>query len=258
MIKFFRRIRQDLLSSNKTSQYFKYAFGEIVLVVLGILIALSINNWNENRINNRKQEDYLIGLKNDLSVQTKLFDLTNQMIDQVIFEGEELLKAYNLKGDFTSIDDLNKKLTSLMYTQSFPEISTTFKELNSTGQFNLVKNKELRSEIIDYYQKSEFQQNGMQGNRDKVIYPQVFPIIKSMVIIDPVNFGSESIGVDLMDKLESTFMAHFNDTEKQFELLNAISLRIIIAKSDKTIITDVKSNAEELLQIINEELEAND
>lgn len=49
MIKFFRKIRFNLMEQNKTSKYFKYAIGEIILVVIGILIALQINNWNENR-----------------------------------------------------------------------------------------------------------------------------------------------------------------------------------------------------------------
>ena len=51
MIKFFRNIRKSLLNEGKTTRYFKYAIGEIVLVVIGILIALQINNWNENRKN---------------------------------------------------------------------------------------------------------------------------------------------------------------------------------------------------------------
>ena len=50
MIKFFRHIRKNLLMENKTSKYFKYAIGEIVLVVIGILIALQINNWNDRRL----------------------------------------------------------------------------------------------------------------------------------------------------------------------------------------------------------------
>ena len=63
MIKFFRKIRQKLLSENKFSKYLIYAIGEIILVVIGILIALQINNWNEERV----QEKELDGLKKSIS-----------------------------------------------------------------------------------------------------------------------------------------------------------------------------------------------
>ena len=66
MIKFFRKIRYNLMSENKTGKYFKYAIGEIVLVVIGILIALSINNWNENRKQNLKQKALLTKFSQDL------------------------------------------------------------------------------------------------------------------------------------------------------------------------------------------------
>jgi len=56
MIKFFRKIRQQLLKEGKTTNYLKYAVGEIVLVVIGILIALQINNWNSERINLNKKK----------------------------------------------------------------------------------------------------------------------------------------------------------------------------------------------------------
>ena len=66
MIKFFRPIRQNLIMKNKTSKYFKYAIGEIVLVVIGILLALQINNWNENRKNAVKETQLLMSFKKDL------------------------------------------------------------------------------------------------------------------------------------------------------------------------------------------------
>ena len=69
MIKFFRHIRKNLLLENKTSKYFKYAIGEIILVVIGILIALQINNWNTERIEHKKEENYLINIKRDLNKQ---------------------------------------------------------------------------------------------------------------------------------------------------------------------------------------------
>ena len=70
MIKFFRRIRYGLMEQNKTGKYFKYAIGEIVLVVIGILIALQINNWNEQRKDNAKEQEYLKEIKNSLITDT--------------------------------------------------------------------------------------------------------------------------------------------------------------------------------------------
>ena len=67
MIKFFRRIRQSLIREGKTMQYLKYALGEIVLVVIGILIALQINNWNEQQKLTAKRNEILIGMTKDLA-----------------------------------------------------------------------------------------------------------------------------------------------------------------------------------------------
>lgn len=63
MLRFFRKIRLKLVKENKTAQYFKYAIGEIVLVVIGILIALQINNWNQGRINDKALKEYLEKIK---------------------------------------------------------------------------------------------------------------------------------------------------------------------------------------------------
>ena len=67
MIKFFRHIRQRLLSENKFRKYLLYAIGEIVLVVIGILIALQINNWNENEKFRNTEQQYLFALKEEFS-----------------------------------------------------------------------------------------------------------------------------------------------------------------------------------------------
>jgi hypothetical protein len=67
MINFFRKIRQNsLMEKNKTGKYFKYAIGEIVLVVIGILIALTINNWNESRKGDIRLNAGLQELKSEL------------------------------------------------------------------------------------------------------------------------------------------------------------------------------------------------
>ena len=91
MIKFFRKIRQNLLMENKTGKYFKYAIGEILLVVIGILIALQINNWNNNRIAKKQLKEIYKQIQTDLKVDTtniaqivKLYDEKDKRIQNII------------------------------------------------------------------------------------------------------------------------------------------------------------------------------
>jgi hypothetical protein len=254
MIKFFRKIRQNLLSEGKTGKYLKYAIGEIVLVVIGILIALAINNWNQNRINTCKQQDYLIGLKNDLEKQITSFNTSVQFYDRIIGKGESILVDFSSIGKLIEIDSVNRKLSYLMYSGGYPEITTTFNELNSTGQLNLIKEKSLRSQVIKYYQNSENYQKAVEGNTKNVIYNQIFPVIKSNIIIRTDNFGYENKKINLVDNLKTTFENNLNNSNKEFELVNAISMRIIVAKTNKGHIEFAKNEAELLLDKINNEL----
>ena len=106
MIKFFRKIRQNLLMENKTGKYFKYAIGEIVLVVIGILIALQVNNWNQNRIAQNEEKEVITKLHNDFKENKKalkefLNEVDNQMnaqetIMNLIGASKEELSKHNL------------------------------------------------------------------------------------------------------------------------------------------------------------------
>ena len=90
MIKFFRHIRQNLIMENKTGKYLKYAVGEIVLVVIGILIALQVNNWNENRKTEIKIKNSLIALRNDLIQDTLLIKKRLPFINEQYYLNENL------------------------------------------------------------------------------------------------------------------------------------------------------------------------
>jgi hypothetical protein len=83
MIKFFRQIRQKLLSDKQFSKYILYAIGEIFLVVIGILIALQINTWNEDRKNLEKENYYLNSIKTSIS-------LSQSELDRVITDAQHI------------------------------------------------------------------------------------------------------------------------------------------------------------------------
>jgi hypothetical protein len=257
MIKFFRRIRRRLLSENKWKKYLLYAIGEIILVVIGILIALQINTWNNNRINQDKEQEYLIGLKNDLENQINMFDDRLQVFDMIIDKAEEIVYEFSMTGKLTAIDSINYKLNFMMYTLNYPEAKTTFNELTTTGQISLIREKLIRSNIISYYQFSEDTKQHVSNNVEKVYYDQIFPIIKSSIIINPegLGFPSERINKELLNsRLNSAFQNNINEASKEFEIVNAVSLHIIESKTNRVFIIQAKDAAEALLRDIKAEL----
>ena len=178
MIKFFRHIRQNLLKEGKTAKYLKYAFGEIILVVVGILIALSINNWNENNKNNEKTLNYLVNLKEALNDDLASFEI-NLTFNKTRLKGIFYLIEYAGLNthDFTEIkwvdisknsndnylwkgpfpDSLDRKFTDLAFSmlgRGFGGIAlnkTVINELNATGSFSNIQNANLKKKIGKYY-----------------------------------------------------------------------------------------------------------
>ena len=86
MIKFFRNIRQSLINQNNMGKYLKYAIGEILLVVIGILIALQINNWNERRIESAEEQKILKNLKIDFDNDKRQLETIIEMTKQGLMD----------------------------------------------------------------------------------------------------------------------------------------------------------------------------
>ena len=147
MIKFFRKIRQNLLMENKTGKYFKYAVGEIVLVVIGILIALSLNNWNESRkndiIKNQLIEDLILELKSS----KKIIQDAIVSGDTLIAEGHLYLKYIGEKEITINIDSLRK--LGRFVTNGIPYDFTLpiYEEAKSSGKLSMISNK---SVLVNY------------------------------------------------------------------------------------------------------------
>ena len=148
MIKFFRSLRMQLLSENKTGKYLKYAIGEIILVVIGILIALQINNWNENRKLHNEELGLLLEVKSNLEVT-----LDN-------FRNDTLLNTYNINqlrkieyyinSDLQYNNELDEAFGMFGQWQSPYPITTAFTTLKTKG-LDIVTNKPLRNKIANIY-----------------------------------------------------------------------------------------------------------
>jgi hypothetical protein len=151
MIKFFRIIRRNLLSEGTAGQYLKYAIGEIVLVVIGILIALQINNWNQNRIKYRNEQIYLLGLKEEFQIsKLKLKEL--MAVNQENYKGAKKILEY-MKSKNQSPDEAT--FSNLLYQTFSADIAfnpnnSLLNEMINSGNLKNLTNTDLRKQLTNW------------------------------------------------------------------------------------------------------------
>jgi len=151
MIKFFRKIRQKLLSENKFSKYLIYAIGEIILVVIGILIALGINNWNENRKTDIRLKDTLVALKNDLSQDTLLIKKRLPFINEQFDLNESLrTRVADSKATVDTLIQIMRFEFNPNWVVQIPYNTNTYSSLIQTGLLEKLSNP-LKTNIKNFY-----------------------------------------------------------------------------------------------------------
>ncbi len=175
MINFFRKVRQKLLKENKISSYLLYAIGEIVLVVIGILIALQINNWNEHNKTRKKEKVYLSNIKLD---QYKNLESLSEFIEirKEDAKSAEIVLSY-FKNDSINLNDFNFHNLGVLEWYPFIQNNNTYEELINAGNLSLISNKEIKNEIQDLqanYKNVDFIETEMQQDYERYLYEVYF------------------------------------------------------------------------------------
>jgi len=148
MIKFFRHIRQQLVMENKTGRYLKYAIGEIVLVVIGILIALQINNWNENLKKVRQEQETLSNLKQDFEYnRNELLSVLKSNSENIKSAITVLNKTGSRYSEDFDLDPILGDVTSSVYY--YPK-NGFLNDLINSGNLGIIKSNELRNRLSSW------------------------------------------------------------------------------------------------------------
>jgi hypothetical protein len=174
MYRLFRKIRRDLLEETKSRKYLYYALGELLLVVLGILIALQINSWNEERIEQSEITRFAHALINDLEQDLVMIDLVagdmqrllNQVADLSVYvQGKsiEQLDAGELSGRMKR-----------MYYRPYAWNRSALQQINSSGALRQMNNRELVEKISAYeafakHLDADFVHDRRNGNNTSVL-----------------------------------------------------------------------------------------
>jgi hypothetical protein len=142
-----------MADDNRPIQYLRYAVGEIVLVVIGILIALQINNWNQELQNKTLERKTLENLKIDLVLQMEI--IQNQLSSErnILVKADSCLLMINSRIDLIL---LTKLLDDLSERTTFIANKVTFENLGLDGNTRIISNSDLQNEIVKYYQLLDY------------------------------------------------------------------------------------------------------
>ena len=250
MIKLFRKIRQNLLSENKIRKYLFYAVGEIILVVIGILIALQINNWNTDRKNEEIKKSYYVQILQDLEKDEVLMSKGNVLIDSFFVR----LAAYqkNFRENELPLWEAATEIGKVFSTENahgwnFETNTNTITTLINTGDIKLFPT-EIRNKILDF----KYKQSGL------IDYTK-----SQNIIISNASMNTQKLygGSDMPTRISNQpkIIAYFSDDK--IALKSLFELEAILYEQSQLLKNGMEKNKElikdirDLKKVLGKELE---
>jgi len=230
MFRFFRKIRRDILAESplgkgssgwaqRLGKYILYAIGEIVLVVIGILIALQLNNYSEYRKEREDEKNLLKSLSQEIG-----WDIMQ------IENNTKLSKARLKRLDSTlqllqNVDDLNtsrfiEESFQFVVDQYFKSNSGIFDEAVSSGKMSYIQNESLRQNIFDYYRTA--QESDTDRTTRQITDEEITPLFVETLFMNPEGFLS--LGIDISD------MAHLEPIDLEALKNNRVFWKMVLLK----------------------------
>ena len=261
MIKFFRKIRRRLLTENKTSKYLIYAFGEILLVVIGILIALQINNLNEEKKERAIEINYLKNLKADLLIE---FD-NNEGFS--VFRFEKAKSCTILLNTTTpkSIEDVinyTDEYEKVFFWHNFIPNNNTFKELLGSGNLSLIKNDSIKNALLEldnFYITISNGEHHMRSEYEKFLYDRAIGNTLAIALFDdsepqygfPNRLKIEDIPKSQNEKLIADAQWLYNDQTFNNGLRLAMMNNGLLAEAHR----NMSQGIQRLMELIEKDIE---
>ena len=221
MIKFFRKIRQKLLSENKFSKYLIYAIGEIVLVVIGILIALGINNWNNEQKDKQAELKYLNQIRKSLKENDLILKERIETDKRLLKFGDQLYNHIKTQKDIN--DTIKHIFVVLLNDQMVSFNMAAFENLKNDG-LSFISNDDLKFDIINIYDKElKYIQNIFANQFENYLSGVMNPFFSESfefgsneknIIVEPNNYQ------DLLNNKKTTNIISMVNTMRSFAISN--------------------------------------
>jgi len=227
-----------MIKENKVSKYILYAIGEIILVVIGILIALSINNWKENEKSRDSEKLLLTNLKEEFNFNLNELKLTKNRIDNSTNQLVELVNLFGTNTDTIDIDYLNKLINGGLWGPVLDSNQDVFNSIYDNGKMDLVSNPELRKMLLSWGSQTknfERAEKNMSINLNRNVLPKMEKLISlrnsdNFGIIKGIEGGSKIMTDNrvILSNLEAEniFFDHLWELENVASLYPSLSIAI--------------------------------
>jgi hypothetical protein len=166
------------MEQNKTGKYLKYAIGEIILVVIGILIALQINNWNEHRKTRGTEIIFLKNIEADLKLNLVSLDAFIISRQEAIKSSKLVINYFNNPNSI-NLNTFNLHSINVMVWFPFQQNDNTYQELVNSGQLSIISNKDIKDQMQNMqssFKTIAFVENEMQQDFESYLYDPFFSI----------------------------------------------------------------------------------
>ena len=197
MINFFRKIRKKLADDNKPLKYMRYAIGEILLVVVGILIALSINNWNEEQKNRIQEKNLLLELRTEFREKKESLEANER-------QGDGLIKNISIYYTYANSttrqydkDSLRFLVHGLTSGSFFITPNRTLNSIENSAKIYLVRNDELRN-YFKIWENSVVKLNGFDERREALIKNDIYPMVSEYFLYKD-GYTDGTMEVEIID-----------------------------------------------------------
>ncbi len=253
MIQFFRRIRRGLISEGHLSKYLAYAAGEILLVVIGILIALQINDANEQRLERKKELQYLQSLKTDLAIN--IVELDKFIADrQGRLDSAHVIMGYFEGKPLTSLEDFAYHNVHVQAWTKFYQNNNTFQELVNSGSLSILSNQAIKTQLMDLellYKKMKSDEDHMRFDFEGYMYDPLFtnadvdPMQQNFVYRLTAGAAGERAPLS-RDEIEGLL--------RNVKFKNGFAMAILMMGIINDEFKEIKTKTRELIELIDQEM----
>ena len=244
MIKFFRNIRQNLVMENKNGMYFKYAVGEIVLVVIGILIALQINNWNENVKKLKQEKVYYCKIKEDLESDKINIKRSLKSLNERISSAKRALN--NLYDGVNDKSVILKDYLSAVRSIKFLPSKLAIQDIVSSGKLENFKNANLKDALLKHYTNLEGALNIIVVN-NKDVGNYIYEYNLSDFGMHQLPLYENDFGIKLLDKMPNVNWTSDKNNLIYRKFQDHMSVSIISSSREKQLLNQVLLSTENLI-----------